>query len=542
MGFVPNQGVLISTGGRGCAVAVGPDHAVYVFYLRGTGADGMGGNNTLYVRRSVNRGVSFQPERTVAILNPGFPNGDLFLTGGAHGIVTNSMPRVAVNPVAARGYLYVAYNDDPGGDNFENGDIFLVRSVNGGSTWSAPLRVNDDTAGDQFHPSISIDANGEDALLSYYSRSDAVGGDLFHRRARLGRLTSTGTINFAQSFRLSPNMPFRVGEDFAVTQRPIGELEQASGGINSIPAIWTDTRLPSAVFQNQPDVRFAQIALPAPASDLGVTVTSRPASPELGDTLIFSVEVTATGGEARDVFLNFAPVTGTLFRSLTRPAGVTCQIILDVGGCSLGVIPAGASKVIVVRYDTIYDTRVRTFRANATASGRDANLANNTATRNVTVGFGDFVLHNLTTGDVALSFDDANPLTIPFDVVGPGKIVQVTARVRLDHSFMPDVKIEVEAPNGERVLLASSDGRPSGGGYGSGANGCAGTPTTFSDLATKTLSDGDVPFDGLFKPRTPFVETFLAPAAGTWNVHFTDSDPQDGGIIGCVRLHVTRAP
>src|SRR5437588_492831 len=43
--FPPSGGTLISTGGQGCYAAVGPDHSVYVFYYRGTGGGGQGGDN-----------------------------------------------------------------------------------------------------------------------------------------------------------------------------------------------------------------------------------------------------------------------------------------------------------------------------------------------------------------------------------------------------------------------------------------------------------------------------------------------------------------
>src|SRR5690348_5622056 len=65
----------------------------------------------------------------------------------------------------------------PNGSN--NTDIFLRYSDNGGSVWSNPIRVNDDTGvRSQFLPRISLDqTTGEVAVSWYDSRNDnGVGG------------------------------------------------------------------------------------------------------------------------------------------------------------------------------------------------------------------------------------------------------------------------------------------------------------------------------------------------------------------------------
>jgi hypothetical protein len=73
---------LISSGGQGCYVAVGPNHEVYVFYYRGTGGGGQGGDNKLFMRKSTDRGMTYGPEVQVADLNTTSTNGALALNGG----------------------------------------------------------------------------------------------------------------------------------------------------------------------------------------------------------------------------------------------------------------------------------------------------------------------------------------------------------------------------------------------------------------------------------------------------------------------------
>ncbi len=69
------------------------------------------------------------------------------------------------------GNLYVAYMDRVGSDN----DIYFRRSTNQGSSWSSPVRLNDDTYGngrDQFHPWLVVDENGVITVMFYDRRLD----------------------------------------------------------------------------------------------------------------------------------------------------------------------------------------------------------------------------------------------------------------------------------------------------------------------------------------------------------------------------------
>ncbi|MGH9165476.1 MAG: hypothetical protein ACRDZW_08205 [Acidimicrobiales bacterium] len=79
-----------------------------------------------------------------------------------------SDPRIAVDP--RNGAVYVVYMEGvgPGGsrqDHFisANADVRLIRSGDGGTTWSAPIRVNDDLAGNliaQRQPKVAVAPNG----------------------------------------------------------------------------------------------------------------------------------------------------------------------------------------------------------------------------------------------------------------------------------------------------------------------------------------------------------------------------------------------
>ena len=212
--FGPSGGTLISTGGQGCYVAVGPDHGVYVLYYRGTGP--AGGDNRLWVRRSTDQGLSFGPEHQLADLQTTSANGDLALNGGLR---SNSFPQAAVNPTS--GDIIAVYNDDTVPGPADNGNVFYVKSTDDGATWSAPVQVNEDGPGDQFSPTVAIAPQGNRAMFGYYSRSHDPANQLFHRRGRLAVINpTTASVAMRRSFQLGPDTPVAARRGHAKPRRP----------------------------------------------------------------------------------------------------------------------------------------------------------------------------------------------------------------------------------------------------------------------------------------------------------------------------------
>jgi hypothetical protein len=65
------------------------------------------------------------------------------------------------------------YVYQPVGNGPDEGDVFYIESLNGGMTWSAPLRVNDDaTTNDQTHPWLDIKPNGTVDVVWFDKRND----------------------------------------------------------------------------------------------------------------------------------------------------------------------------------------------------------------------------------------------------------------------------------------------------------------------------------------------------------------------------------
>src|SRR5215510_8753706 len=171
--YGPNGGTLIVTGSQGAFVAVGPDHSVYAFWYAGA---------TIQMRKSTDQGLTFGAPVTVASGLVGGVNGDLGLTGIRQGTTTasgfrsNEFPHAAVNPV--NGNIYATFANNPAG--VDKADIFVAQSTDGGATWGAPVRVNDDaTTTDQWQPTLAVTPDGSTLGIFYYSRQEDPANNLF---------------------------------------------------------------------------------------------------------------------------------------------------------------------------------------------------------------------------------------------------------------------------------------------------------------------------------------------------------------------------
>ena len=85
--------------------------------------------------------------------------------------------RLVVQPafVARNGTLYLAWSNSTSnvfGDPAAGSDILFVRSNDGGTTWTAPIRVNPAVSSDPHHvlPALDIDNDLNDVHVAYYTQ------------------------------------------------------------------------------------------------------------------------------------------------------------------------------------------------------------------------------------------------------------------------------------------------------------------------------------------------------------------------------------
>jgi hypothetical protein len=148
--------------------------------------DGTNNSAVNLIAKSTNGGVSFQPAK---LINGG-PNlqGGLDISGDARGYFAanascltfrhRSFPIIGVDPANSQ-IVYATW----AGGNLEtpyscgsltgvHSDVLFSRSTDGGTTWSAPLKVNDDPSGkDQYYPWMDVAPNGT-IWVGWHDRRD----------------------------------------------------------------------------------------------------------------------------------------------------------------------------------------------------------------------------------------------------------------------------------------------------------------------------------------------------------------------------------
>jgi len=247
--FGTGPGLMLSGGGEGPFVAVGSDHAVYVFWWINL--------NPAVIRfvKSTNQGVSFGPITTAATLTGTGAHGDLGLGGGFR---TNSFPYVVTSDF---GDIFLVYNDKNGTDK---GDIYETDSGDGGANWSTKFRVNNDAPNhDQFMPNITLTPNQSRLMVTWYDRRSDAGNSLIER---WGVVAYNG---LSPNFRISTgSWPVVIGQDTYVPATYMGDFDQIAASESYFYVPWGDNRrsnpLTPLPLANQPDVRFARIPVAGP--------------------------------------------------------------------------------------------------------------------------------------------------------------------------------------------------------------------------------------------------------------------------------------
>jgi hypothetical protein len=244
--FGPSGGAQIVTGGtvQGAWVAVGPDHAVYAFWYD---------TGRISVRKSTNQGQSFGPTTTVTTLRTTGTNGDL----GLGGFRSNAFPQAIVNP--ANGSIYVIFNDK--GTSGDRANVYFTQSNDGGTTWSAPVRVNDGPVGrDAWQPTITVSPNGSKVGIFWYDRRNDPANNLIDRYGDLGFVAGT-TVTFGPNFRITDvSFPPVFNVDPGLKPEYMGDYDQALATTDSFGTTWGDNRDPSRGHSgNHSNVRFARI-------------------------------------------------------------------------------------------------------------------------------------------------------------------------------------------------------------------------------------------------------------------------------------------
>ncbi|HEX6851820.1 MAG TPA: sialidase family protein, partial [Candidatus Polarisedimenticolaceae bacterium] len=145
----------------------------------------------------------------------------------------NSFPTMDVDRTTGphQNNIYIAWSDNRNGDP----DILLVRSTNGGTTWSAPVRVNDDAlanGADQFFPWLSVDPNGR-VIVTFLDRRRSPGGRPYEV---WGAVSRDGGQSFDSNFLVSDASSNGALNGF------IGDYTGLTATATTLHALWPDLR------------------------------------------------------------------------------------------------------------------------------------------------------------------------------------------------------------------------------------------------------------------------------------------------------------
>ncbi len=140
---------------QGCQVAVGPDGAVYITYELFF----VGGKRQHLLAKSTDGGQTFSAP---AAITPLF--NELSFNSSYR---KNSFTSLAVNPLT--GHVYAVYAAQSGR---AGADVFFIRSTApGGTSFTAPVRINDNTKGQQFFPAVTADSAGRIHAMWFDTRN-----------------------------------------------------------------------------------------------------------------------------------------------------------------------------------------------------------------------------------------------------------------------------------------------------------------------------------------------------------------------------------
>ena len=126
-----------------------------------------GGNGVMLLDKSTDGGITWSPDITVdtILLPPLRLNGGIDVQAKGAAILRSD----PLNP----NQLYIVYAADPDTLGPDEADIFFIKSVDGGLTWSSPLCINDDaTITDQVLPWMEVRPNGVIDIVWYDRRND----------------------------------------------------------------------------------------------------------------------------------------------------------------------------------------------------------------------------------------------------------------------------------------------------------------------------------------------------------------------------------
>lgn len=219
----------------GVNVTTGPDGSVYAAWEDYTGGK-------IYMAKSSDGGATWGAEHVVTTYR--LATASFFVSippQATRGIVPYPMTASAPSGTTHAGRVYVSYTDK---DTVNaNTNIYVRYSDDGGVTWSAESKVNDDTTSAyHFHHQIAVSSTGRVGVSFYDTRRDASG----KKTDRFFSFSADGGTTFSKNIRITTlqsdetkpgTNPNQYGDYQGIYADPTGKFWLS----------WTDSRTPGAL-------------------------------------------------------------------------------------------------------------------------------------------------------------------------------------------------------------------------------------------------------------------------------------------------------
>jgi subtilisin-like proprotein convertase family protein len=505
----------------------------------------LGTANDLYFYRSTDGGVTLSAPVALAAKVPTSADGLLDMI--QDGILADCRPRIVSNP--ATGNLYVVYagRANAAGDR---ADVWMQVSYTGGISWSSPFRLSEMEQGrPQWAPDIAFNGSGR-AIVTWNDADWGRRSNTFRRSAFFVIDTADGVRSFSSPFPLTPSDSPIVwdselditGPGHATTRISDREGQVAVAGGFVCTFAQTHLRAPGVERQYQADVYSVFV----PESGFGPQVQAL--ALDIGGVPSRLGE----GGcyQLRPLLINYGsetPMEVTYTAEiLSGPPGIA--LTHNAGRVTLpGVQRATYAPPLVLEAPILIDCQ--------TAGQPVVRLTMRTSDGAV---FSDDLKVPLWSSDdvVVNTFSVDGPIAVPDSVAGVAHgVVEVPIEVsgltpldaiglvslalRLPHTYMGDLRVELIDNTGVAWLLANRNGSRNPG-FGAACPADSSTATVFaSDPELTPLEHGRPPFLGYWQPAGDLSDLAGRPAEsynGTWRLRVSDHAALDVGTIECATL------
>ena len=339
-------------------------------YLAGMNENGGGfphtDNNLIF--KSTNGGVNF----TNTYTGPGFPGPGVTASGYFACMFSDKggfwRHEGWGEPAAFNNVVHLVYAQQ--GNGVDAGDVYYIRSTDGGVTFGAPLKLNtDSTTRPQWQPNISVSPNGTVFATWYDGRANAncvEGNPSVPCYAMWSRKSTDNGQTFAADQMLSDvQSPLPGQPDTSVQSTYAGDYDYGSATAAKHYTSWTDGRV-TISNQSQQDIFTDSETAGGGGGGGGATLLRAVSSLKHGSAGVFNVDMPLTGPsgvEDRDDNGRFLAVFGF-------DAAVTSGTFTVVSGTATATAPKFNGKTVRVSLNGVANQQTVTIRiANVNGAG-----------------------------------------------------------------------------------------------------------------------------------------------------------------------------